>query len=313
MDNQLAGVAAENRVWGVVPAETRRALETGLAPTDLQTMLLAVARARARAASPARIVERWRHDRFVRPSAGDPRLLAQLEATLWRLLPERFAGVDLSPVAPLGTCSAVAPVDQHRVVSTVRGTEVISDPTNALAVEAAARRCEQGVDGRVDLAACHRVLRAQQFAPGNAAHFRLFALASSARDRGSGRTEAQLLIDHITVWQGVLAELLPTAATRITVTVFGSHVLAERLHDTIHPALSGAPVPVVEDRTRIHGTGYYTGVAIGLRADVAGQTIDLGDGGLTTWTAQLLNNAKERCMVSCISTERLTTLAERHN
>jgi len=259
MDNQLAGVAAEHRVWGVVPAETRQALETGLAPTDLQTMLLAVARARARAVTPARILQRRRHDRFVRPSAGDPRLLAQLEATLWQLLPERFAGVELSPVAPLGTCSAVAPVDQHRVVSTVRGTEVISDPTNALAVEAAARRREQGVDGRVDLAACHRVLRAQQFAPGYAAHFRLFALASSARDRGSGRTEAQLLIDHISVWQRVLAEMLPTAATRITVTVFGNnHVLAERFHDTIHPALSGAPAPVPLSRTAPESTGPVT-------------------------------------------------------
>ncbi|MBM0259692.1 hypothetical protein [Micromonospora sp. 4G55] len=315
MDNQLAGVAAERRVWGVVPAETRQALETGLASTDLQTMLMAVARARARTITPARILRRWRHDRFVRPSTSDPRLLAQLEAKLWRLLPQRFAGVELSPVAPLGTCSAVAPVDQHRVVSTVRGTEVLSDPTNALAIEAAARRREQCVDGRVDLAACHRVLRAQQFDPGNAAHFRLFALASSARDRGSGRTEAQLLIDHVRFWQLVLAEMLPTTATRITVTVFGHHVLAERLHDTIHPALTGAStaVPVVEDSTRIHGTGYYTGIAIGLRADVRGQTIDLGDGGLTTWTAQLINTAKERCMVSCISTERLTALAERHH
>jgi len=303
----MAGVAAEHRVWGVVPAGTRRALESGLAPTDLQTLLLAVARARAQVVTPARILERWRDDRFVRPSAGDPRLLAQLEAKLWQLLPERFAGVELSPVTPLGTCSAMAPVDQHRVVSTVRGTEVISDPTNALAVE-------QAVDGRVDLATCHRVLRAQQFAPGAAAHFRLFALASSARDRGSGRTEAQLLIEHISVWQRVLAEMLPRAATRITVTVFGNHVLAERFHDTVHPAVSGASaqVPVVEDGTRVHGTGYYTGVAIGLRADMDGQTIDLGDGGLTTWTAQLVNNAKERCMVSCLSTERLATLAGLH-
>jgi hypothetical protein len=312
MDDQVAGGAAEHRVWGVAPAETRQALESGLAPTDLQTLLLAVTRARARVVTPARILERWRHDRFVRPSTGDPRLLAQLEARLWQLLPKQFAGVELSPVTPLGTCSAVAPVDQHRVVSTVRGTEVMSDPTNALAVEAAARRREQGVDGRVDLAACHRVLRAQQFAPGYAAHFRLLALASSARDRGSGRTEAHLVIDHIRVWQRVLAEILPTAATRITVTVFGNHVLAERFHDTILPAVSGASaqVPVVEDRTRIQGTGYYTGVAIGLRANADGRTVDLGDGGLTTWTAQLMNNAKERCMVSCLSTERLATLAE---
>jgi hypothetical protein len=35
---------------------------------------------------------------------------------------------------------------------------------------------------------------------------------------------------------------------------------------------------------------------------------ELGDGGLTTWTAQLTSNAKERCLVSCLATERLTSL-----
>ncbi|MDH6465729.1 hypothetical protein M2302_005931 [Micromonospora sp. A200] len=313
MDIQPSGVAAERRVSGVVPVGTRQALESGLAPTDLQTLLMAVARARAQKVTPARVLQRWRQDRFVRPSACDPRLLAQLEATLWRLLPQRFVGVELSPVAPLGTCSALAPVDQHRVVSTVRGSEVLSDPTNALAVEAAVRRREQGVGGRVDLATCHRVLRAQRFGPGNAAHFRLFALASTARDRGSGSTEAQLLIEHIGFWQRVLSELLPTAATRITVTTFEQPVLTERLHDTVHPALAGAPpVPVVEDPKRRHGAGYYAGAAIGLRADVDGRTVDLGDGGLTTWTAQLLGDTKERCLVSCLATERLTALAEQH-
>jgi hypothetical protein len=313
MESQPSGVAAERRVSGVVPAGTRQTLESGLAPTDLHTLLMAVARARAQQVTPARVLQRWRQDRFVRPSACDPRLLAELEARLWRLLPHRFAGVELSPVAPLGTCSAVAPVDQHRVVSTVRGSEVLSDPTNALAVEAAVRRREQEVAGRVDLAACHRVLRAQRFGPGNAAHFQLFALVSSARDRGSGTTEAQLLIEHIGFWQRVLSEVLPTTETWITLTVFGHPVLTERLCDTILPALTGAPpVPVVEDRARRHGAGYYTGVALGLRADIGGRTIDLGDGGLTTWTARLLGDEKERCLVSCAATERLTTLAERH-
>jgi hypothetical protein len=310
MDGQRAGFSAEERVWGAVSAEAKHALESGLAPTDLQTLLMAVARSRAERVDAARVLKRWGEDRFVRPAGSDPRLLSQVEAMLWRLLPDRFAGVELSPVAPLGTCSALGPVDQHRVVSTMRGTEVLSDPTNALAVEAAARRRGRGVDGRVDLAACHRVLRAQRFGPGNAAHFRLFALTSSARDRGSGMTEARLVIDHIGFWQRVLAEMLPTITTRITVTGFGSSVLAERLADTIGPAVAGGSVPVVEDRVRSQGAGYYAGLAIGLRAEVGGQSVDLGDGGLTTWTQQLLGDAKERCFVSCLATERFAALVE---
>ncbi len=35
---------------------------------------------------------------------------------------------------------------------------------------------------------------------------------------------------------------------------------------------------------------------------------ELGDGGVTRWTARLMEDAKERCLVSCIATERLTVL-----
>lgn len=36
---------------------------------------------------------------------------------------------------------------------------------------------------------------------------------------------------------------------------------------------------------------------------------EVGDGGFTDWTAQLLGDAKERCLISCVSTERLAALA----
>src|SRR5690606_33273566 len=117
-------------------------------------------------------------------------------------LPPTFDDVQLSPLTPLGTCSAVAPINQHQVVSTIRGTEVASDPTNELAIEAAVRR-RAGQD-RVHLAACQRVVRAQRFdGPGMSAHFELFVLVSSARDSGSGRTEAAMLIEHLRFWQAV--------------------------------------------------------------------------------------------------------------
>src|SRR6185312_16856912 len=119
------------------------------------------------------------------------------------------------------------------VVATVRNTEVVSDSTNALAVEAAARRRGRGAAGQVDLAACQRQLRAQVFGPGAAAHFRLFALVSSARDSGSGRTEAGLLIRHLSYWLDVLEALIPHRQPRIELSVMDSPVLAERLADTV--------------------------------------------------------------------------------
>ena len=98
------------RVRHALPAGAWEAIEHDLSPTDLQSLLIAVARARARQITAADMMRRWQHDRFVRPAASDPRRLAAVESRLWQLLPVRFSGIELSPVAPLGTCSAVTPV-----------------------------------------------------------------------------------------------------------------------------------------------------------------------------------------------------------
>ncbi|MGC4789913.1 hypothetical protein ACLQ22_19015 [Micromonospora sp. DT178] len=301
---------AERRVWSRLPDGTRSAL-AGLTPADLRTLLLAVARDRAAAVRPADLVRRWRTDRFTRPAAADPRALAAVEARLWRLLPAEFAGVDLSPVAPLGTCSAVTPMSQNRIVTTFRATEVLSDPTNALAIEAAVRRREQPADGAVHLAACHRVLRAQDFGPGASAHFRLFTLVSSARDGGSGRTEARLLTLHLAYWRTVLATLLPqSAAARVRLTVLDNPVVGERIEDTVRPALSPSGVPLVDEPERRRGRGYYVGAALRITAGHGADEVALGDGGFTAWTARFTSDAKERCLTSCLATERLVALTE---
>ena len=93
------------RVWSELPAEARSILLDGLSPTDLQTLLLDVARTRAHRVDAARLVSRWREDRFVRPAAVDPRAHSRVVAQLWAALPAEFVGVELSPVAPLGTCA----------------------------------------------------------------------------------------------------------------------------------------------------------------------------------------------------------------
>ncbi|GAA3571084.1 hypothetical protein [Kribbella ginsengisoli] len=283
------------RVWRKVPDGVREALTRGLSPSELQTALLEVSRERAAAVTPARLVQRWREDRFVRPSGVDPRALVKTQAMLWERLPERFAGVELSPLTPLGTCSAVATIHQNMVVSTIRGTEVASDPTNQLAIEAAVRR-RAGQD-RVDLATCQRVVRAQLVdGPGMFAHFELFALVSSARDTGSGRIEAEMLVDHLRYWHDVLGD-----EAQLTFTTFERTAVRERIDDTVRPALK---VEFAEDPQREKGINYYSGTALGIALPGA----DLGDGGFTPWTAQLLGDAKERCLISCVSTERLTAV-----
>ena len=98
------------RVWASLPRGAQSVLAEGLSPTDLQTLLLDLARTRSGQVDAARLSRRWTDDRFVQPAPVDPRRLAGLVARAWELLPSEFAGVELSPVTPLGTCSAVAPV-----------------------------------------------------------------------------------------------------------------------------------------------------------------------------------------------------------
>ncbi|WP_208740921.1 hypothetical protein [Micromonospora arida] len=293
----LAG--AERRVWAAMPPGSRSAL-SGLSNADLRSLLLSVARDRAETARPSEVLRRWREDRFVRPARADPRVLARVEARMWQLLPADVAGVELSPVVPVGTCAAVAPVSQNRIVTTMRASEVLSDPTNALAIEAALRRRRQS---EVHLAAAHRVLRAQDFGGDASAHFRLFALVSSVRDTGSGDTQARLLVRHLTYWRTVLAELAPAAAPQLHVTTFDDEAVRERLADTVRPALAAGVVPLLDEPERSRGRGYYTGCA--LRITVLDGSLEIGDGGLTDWTARLSGDAKERCLVSCLATERL--------
>ena len=228
-------------------------LEDGLSPTDLQSLLLDLARTRAHRTTPASVRRRWQQDRFVRPSPIDPRWLAEVNLHLWRLLPPEFEGLALSPVTPPGTCAAVDATDQNRVVSTVRSSEVVSDQTNVLALEAARQR----LAGRAEthLAASHRVLRNQQFSDRDGRpHFELFALVSSARDpAGFARTEAVLLIKHLRFW-GEAVTALVDHEVMVDLTVIDDAALGERIRDTVQPQLPALHLRDARDGRRASAT-----------------------------------------------------------
>ena len=294
--------AVTERVWSRLPEGCREVLETELSPTDLQSLMLSLAQTRARRTRPAEALRRWKSDRFVRPATIDPGRLSEVENRLWRRLRDTpFDGLALSPVTPLGTCTSVGPVHQNRIVSTVRSSEVVSDPCNVLALEAALRR-RAGVD-QVHLASCHRVLRAQRFVESGAfAHFVIFALVSTARDSGSARTEAQLLIMHLRFWQQVLDELLGPAWGRFAYTLIGNQSRGHRLTDMIQSGLPDAPLTEYPERTQ--GIGYYDTAAFKIMAKSEADELEIGDGGFVGWTAELISDAKERCLISCVAPKR---------
>jgi hypothetical protein len=302
---------AAAKLWSQLPADARAVLESGFSPTELQTLLLAVAKTRAAAVTTARVAQRWRGDAFVRPSDQDPRVITALEAQLWARLPEEFVGLDLSPVAPFGACAAIAGVDQNRVLTTTRTSEVVSDQTVVLALEAASRRARDRARA-VHLASAHRLLRTQRFPSGYSQHFRLLALVSSDRDSGSGRTEAAMLVRHLRFYIESVSELFTTDTLRVSLTSFAESAASERLADTVVPALSPLPanVQLVDDPARTRGRSYYRDVAVRFDLIRDGVELEIGDGGFTDWTSRLLSDAKERCLTTCISTERLAALTQ---
>ena len=171
-------------------------LATGLAGPALHSVLLEVMQRRAACRSPADVLAHYERDPFCAPAIVDLRESLAVDAHLLAAA-ERFEALGLSPVAPLGTCSAVAKTSQKRVLSALRMMEVVSDTTNVLALECALRL--RGTWKPVHLATCHRVLRAQPAPrlPGHAQHFNLFTLASGGREAKDHAFTVDTLVLHI--------------------------------------------------------------------------------------------------------------------
>jgi hypothetical protein len=270
-------------------------LSERLAPTDLQSLLLAVQRARASRLTPSDILRAYEHDRLVRPAALDPGRRASLEQLAVRLAPEGYEFVELSPLAPLGTVTALTGLSQDVAVATVRGTEVVSDVTNVLALEAAVRRrSDRSQPAR--LAAVHRVVRTHApDAPGVHPHFALLGLVAAGRDRGGFELEAELLLEQL----GFYLRLLDAAGARDVVVLLTP--LDDRPTSDVLDALRKPGVEVALDVSRERGRGYYRSVCFDVRAG----DVSVVDGGFVDWTQRLLSDRKERLLISGAGVERI--------
>ncbi len=291
-----------------------------LEPSDLQSLLLAVYRERAKGTSPAALLRHYRQNRFVQPATLDPRKLLEFDRLAFALLPPGFEPLELSPVCPLGTNSVVATVDQNNAVATIRNTEVCSDSTNVMALECAVRRqalyAKSGSAPQdIKLCASHRLLRPQFFqGPALFTHFRIFSLCTAGRDRGSYRFETKVLREHIAFYLRLFKETVKLGIVLrgvvVALTAFDESRM-DILRTEIIERLSSeyADVGFEFDQTRESGRGYYSGAAFRIAArDSAGTEYGIVDGGVTNWTQQLLSSRKERLLVSGVGSERLVAV-----
>lgn len=297
------GTAASAKVWRKLPPLARVALLRDLSGEELETILLDIARGRANAATPAKLLVQWRDDLLVMPSGTDPRELSRQESALWELLPHEFEGLALAPVAPLGLTSTVAGVNQNRIVSTTRGTEVVSDSGPVMALEAARRRRAGRLE--VHVASYHRQLRVENLGPEFAPHFAMFTLLSTAPDEGTGEAEASMIARQLAYWEKVVTHFKLVNPT-LELAVW-DEIVAARIESDVLSAMKNPDLVVVSGE-ETPGEQYRVGASLIISAEGHGDRVKIGDGGLTGWTAQLTKNKKERCLVSMLFAERLAEL-----
>jgi hypothetical protein len=279
------------------------ALAAGVSGADLTSFLLEVAQRRAASVTPAELVRRLRADRLVEPGRVDARALHGTVARLLDALPESFEVLELSPVAPLGTCSAIATVDQKKVVSTLRAAEVAGDPTNLLAIVAATR-----AEVEVRLGAVQRVLRAQPMGSMGQQHFTVLGLLAAGRDRGDLGFERTTLVETL----GALTAMLAAAGVgpvEIRVTSLRD-AFTEALVADARDALGDA-VAVVADPDRPSGRGYYRDLCFKVVVGAGPDEVEVGDGGFTDWTARLAGDRKRRTLVAGLGVDRIAARATR--
>ena len=291
-------------------------LSDRLAPTDLQSLLLEVFARRAKKRDPKALLDDHVSNRFTRHSASDPARLLEWDRVAFSTLPRLFQAVELSPVCPLGTGSVLSPISQDWTVSTIRNTEIVADSTNVLAIECAVRRREQknfsaGHAASIHLVSSHRLLRGQKInvRPGVLQHFRLFSLCSSGRDPGNLQFETETVRLHIGFFLKAFKKFLGSKIPlRVTISDFSSEAprLAVRSEvvDKLQTSHNGVRIGFDQDRKQ--GRGYYGELCFRIFAtSSAGREQELADGGDVDWTQKLLNNAKERLVISGCGSERL--------
>lgn len=144
-------------------------------------------------------------------------LMLQLNAYL--ALDESFRPIDLSPVGVLGTNTVLAGLSQKTVLSALRDSEILADPTTALALEAVRLQVQCAeADKTLRLAACTRLLRLQNFNSRTefSPHFLAMGLVSSGVDKGHRLFETEELRKHIESSLNVLIKLNKPKMHKVT-------------------------------------------------------------------------------------------------
>ncbi|MGO4548501.1 hypothetical protein AB4Z29_27305 [Paenibacillus sp. 2TAB23] len=279
--------------------------------SDLNSLLLEVFRQKTNQTTPKELLKKYEANRFVHPAEADTLTLKQLELETLRIASEQsFSAIQLSPAAPLGSCSVIATVDQNKVISALRGTEVVADATNLLALHVAHLLKSGKADNEssfLRFSTTHRHIRAQSLsnAPGMLPHFHVFCLVTSGKDNGSYSFEKQAFLEQANVYQALFRKLFQSDIAIVLCARAGytdSDGLIERImeYGREHGIKATLSVSASEESNE-----YYKGLQFTVKTVINGNNYTIGDGGFVDWPNRLLSRRKERLLISAIGLDRL--------
>ena len=281
-----------------------------LSNADLNSLLLALWEEKARRTTPAQVLKASQQNRFVNPGTADAAAYHALEAhLLTRAQADGMETLLLSPSAPFASCSAFGCVDQNNVLTALRGTETLADPTNLMALHVADRIRRDPTALPLHFAATARVVRGQPaLRKATFAHFGLFGLLSCGKAESSYACEMALLIRHLSFFLRLIREEYH-AAPAITLRRRSGYPddvgFFQRTAQAVRSAFPGVPVTLDESSV---DNGYYKGVNYKLYILRDGQPLEIADGGFVDWLTQMTGSKKERCLISGAGLERLLML-----
>jgi len=259
-----------------------------------------------------RLLQQQQTNRFCEPAAIDAIELAQAELTALTVASnDGFETVRLSPLAPLGASPHFGEIDQANVVTTAGFCELVTDPTNALAlVTASRRRLDREQAAVTRLSAVQRGVRARQFdAPGALPHFSALGLVAIGPAQGKRRFEVAEITRQVRTLVHVTEALEPPGAIRIEVS--DNSGLRDEANALVESLLSLARTDLVAPRPDTKGFEPHLGIELFITTDE--HRLAVGRVFATPIDAALVGRDNERMVAGRLAVDHvLDVTTDRH-
>lgn len=275
-------------------------LANGLSGSELNSLLLELFELKTNAITPPQLLNLYQQNRLVKPADLPVLEIKQMELDVLRILADHgFDPIELSPVTQSGSCSVVGPANQKKILTALRGTEVLADSTNAIALHASdLKQKQQGHLPTLKFANIQRQMRTQTITvKGFTPHFRVGCLACCGVAEGQFNFEKSSLNEHLRVMDYLFINYykVDQVSFRLLTRRGYPDGFVEAIADYIKSENPDMQLSI--DKTRQQKeNNYYKGSQHKVDINLNGRTYEIGDGGFVDWTQKLLQNKKERML-----------------